>query len=371
MFEFHFKNIPCNLNIKKHYIDVGEKRINLNSNPKKNNTKIYYKISNKCNLSCIYCFQHNDKKPETISPIKNYKNVIKENINRDDVDIIVFGGEPLLDINKSALEFIFSLLDHNKQLSFFTNGCFSTNMYDLIKKFSKHIRHLVISIDGPEIIHNSRRVSNFNTYKTIISNAVKLKEQNIKFIFQINLDKNNILMIEELLSELDLIFNLNNINIMFNRVLGSKETLEEIEIIKIYHKMYKKYPSSNLILNSVVYKKLSSFITNEGIDRPRCGIGRRDMVFDFSTEKIYSCPQSVNTVIGSFTLDEVNINKNIQDEMYNISYKNCAKCNNCDYINFCSYGCFLENEHTPINCKVKIEDQIRYILTNFNDFFTV
>lgn len=132
-------------------------------------------FTQKCNMACTYCFE----------PDKNQKKMTKQQIidfvdNISATSLMVFGGEPLLDIDllstlydaieakqmdetlKQQLLKSFTLKDN-----LITNGTLIEKNLDIIKKY-----HFVlqISIDGPKELHNLNRIyrGGAGTYDDII-----------------------------------------------------------------------------------------------------------------------------------------------------------------------------------------------------------
>ncbi|MBU5591833.1 hypothetical protein KQI89_08645 [Clostridium sp. MSJ-4] len=162
---------------------------------------------------------------------------------------------------------------------------------------------------------------------------------------------------------------LQNIEIGLNKVLRDKSTINELELLKKYVNLISKYNNANLDINSKVYENISVYISGSGYNKSRCGIGDTTMIFDFLTNKIYSCPQEVNTEIGYFTNDTIKIDDVKKYEMCSVSNKNNAICSQCEYTKFCSFGCYLEKNNMHANCKDETEKVIKYIFENFETLF--
>ncbi len=111
-------------------------------------------LTNKCNLSCEYCYEKdyvNDK--HTLSE-KFLSDFIDNFNNEHDQSIVLFGGEPLLEIDK--IKFIYKYIEDNKiekklNFSTTTNGILLQNedTYNFIKSIilNKNFK-LEISYDG-------------------------------------------------------------------------------------------------------------------------------------------------------------------------------------------------------------------------------
>jgi len=168
-------------NIRTKY--TGKPRINL----------MYMVLTDECNFQCKYCFV------EQLIP-NNHKNMyMNTNIAEMAINlfaqlsngtkspsIIFYGGEPLLNVET----FEYSLIKISKlkeqgelpkdtKISIVTNGsCITSEIIDII---TSHNVSVSISLDGPQEIHDSARVTygNKGTYKFAIDAIHKLKNAGI------------------------------------------------------------------------------------------------------------------------------------------------------------------------------------------------
>lgn len=331
MFRFNYNGNKCGLNLEENYILIGKEKFELSDEELKHRKRIYYKITEACNLNCIYCFQKNDDKYSKDLEVNEYDKIISKHFKESDLEIIIFGGEPFIDKNIDNLKYLFSKADELNKLSFFTNGCYSNEITNLIGENKKKIKGLTISIDGPEMIHNKRRpyVGN-NSYKTILNNIFDLKKECIPFLIQVNVDSKNIDSIETLMDDLDSEFGLSNLEIVLNRVLRDNNSINEIELLVEFIHLIKKYDYAHLDINSRLYKNLAEYVSGNGFYKSRCGIGDTTIIFDFIKNKLYSCPQDITTEIGTFNKNEFTIDDIKKCEMCNVSRKNNENVKNAD-----------------------------------------
>ncbi|MBU5591834.1 4Fe-4S cluster-binding domain-containing protein [Clostridium sp. MSJ-4] len=106
-------------------------------------------------MNCVYCFQRYDNKDIKNIKIGEYSKIISKHIDDKENEIIIFGGEPFIDKNIENLQYLFDVANMKNKLSFFTNGCYSIKIDELIKNNKSSINHLTITLDGPERIHNN------------------------------------------------------------------------------------------------------------------------------------------------------------------------------------------------------------------------
>ena len=71
-------------------------------------------------------------------------------------EVFLFGGEPFLDVNINSLKAILDISEKNNIYAF-TNGYFSDNVRKLLLNYRKSFGTIIISVDGPRDLHNSRR----------------------------------------------------------------------------------------------------------------------------------------------------------------------------------------------------------------------
>lgn len=126
-------------------------------------------LTENCNLACKYCFEKHNTKIMTNEIIRKSLNYLFNNSlnsNKNSVNITLFGGEPLLNIQgvKEALEYGFFLSQINNipiSYSLITNA---TIMNDEVYKILRTYRDVVnlniqLSIDGIPDVHNKYRIT--------------------------------------------------------------------------------------------------------------------------------------------------------------------------------------------------------------------
>ncbi len=142
-----------------------------------------------CNFRCPYCFEGDaNLKKQVITPkqIDTALEVAGENVQT----ICLFGGEPLLPKTRPALEHLINKAP-DKTYQIFTNGYYLVEFLDLLSAIN--ISQILITLDGNEESHNSRRIlaNGKPTFKKIMDGVVKYLESGINIRIRMNLDKNN------------------------------------------------------------------------------------------------------------------------------------------------------------------------------------
>ncbi|MBM7562627.1 radical SAM protein with 4Fe4S-binding SPASM domain [Fusibacter tunisiensis] len=199
----------------------------LNDDNRINEVMIYLILSYECNMKCIYCFEKNKivSKQESIN-LKLLKNTLDEIIiiaDKSNVILTMYGGEPFVDNNLASMRLIFERLNEYSNIHFrmITNGFNILRYIKLIKRFHHKIHEFVITIDGPESVHNNRRYDQDGngTFKTIITNISVLIELKIKVVIRVNLDDSNYSVQNDFVHCLnELMFPENLIRIEYHRV---------------------------------------------------------------------------------------------------------------------------------------------------------
>jgi uncharacterized protein len=157
-----------------------------------------------CNFKCYYCFENTTVRKNEDALSMNVQNDIINFISKSitknhikEVNITWYGGEPLIQQRiifsmMGKINTICKVYDVKLRSSIVTNGVLLTpNVSGLL--YEHGIGKAQITIDGPETIHNKRRIYPANpteNYKIIIDNLLKANE-NIRFNIRINIDKAN------------------------------------------------------------------------------------------------------------------------------------------------------------------------------------
>ena len=162
-----------------------------------------------CNFRCKYCFETHPKGKMTSETQAALINFVEQRLARaKNFSVTWYGGEPLL-----AKEIIWSLsekfLELCEKFSVDYNAFIITNAslledsdIELLKKYK--INGAQITIDGPKEIHDSRRrnITNESTFDKLIDRVNVLMNSGLSVVVRINIDKENLESIDELLDTL-------------------------------------------------------------------------------------------------------------------------------------------------------------------------
>lgn len=142
--------------------------------------KITLQITQECNFRCEYCMysgsynnrEHSDKKMSFDIAKKAIDFLVKHSGNCEKVNIGFYGGEPLLEIEmiKKCIEYIEENLE-GKEISYSLTTNATLINDEIIEFFCKHNISLLISLDGPQYIHDQHRKfasNNKGTFNSVI-----------------------------------------------------------------------------------------------------------------------------------------------------------------------------------------------------------
>ncbi|GAX91223.1 radical SAM/SPASM domain-containing protein [Effusibacillus lacus] len=161
-----------------------------------------------CNFRCTYCYQTFPQGGMTAGIQTGIRRLAEEKSRfLNGLSVSWFGGEPLL-----ASDMIGNLsntfLNLSQKYGFHYSADISTNGYlmteDLFKRLLNwEIRRYMITIDGPEAVHDKRRAlcGGGNTFSRILSNLEKIKQVDGDFEIhlRVNIDMDNLDSVPELL----------------------------------------------------------------------------------------------------------------------------------------------------------------------------
>ena len=190
-----------------------------------------------CNFRCKYCFETH---PKGFMSAETQAALVKFVENRLDAvksfSVTWYGGEPLL-----AKDIIYSLSEK------FLEICAAKNVdYDAfiitnaslmddadVENFKRYkISGAQITIDGPREIHDARRknVTGESTFDKLIDRANALLNNDLTAIVRINIDKDNLARVDELLATLrEKISCYENLKIDFGQVTAFTDICRSIE----------------------------------------------------------------------------------------------------------------------------------------------
>jgi len=166
-----------------------------------------------CNLRCFYCFEENYHHLTTVMRKEDIDKIIRfmERIMGGKKDpvfrVVLEGGEPFLDHQEDILKYLFDKMTGFRRrykgfqgLSIFTNGENTAAYLGMLKSYRSVIEKVLITLAGPEKLHNSYRISYSaeGNYKNVIRTTSLLLKNGIPVLTVLNIDRNNIQCLPEI-----------------------------------------------------------------------------------------------------------------------------------------------------------------------------
>lgn len=302
-----------------------------------------------CNMACKYCYENGINRHMHITNdisdqlCRFIESLIDKNDNIKSVYVLLFGGEPTLRWKETiyAVEQIESLC-RERRLTFntgiVTNGYLLTaEKIDDLKRYS--CNSIQITLDGPEMVHNQRKTlkNGAGTFQQIINNMhAVLSADFLKSIdLRINIDRENISSIEELIHYLANEFETNQLDIslgVISKTINSSEDLNDLafspdeatqylcELFSVLDKYGFFVPDFYSFDGLCIAKSKNSFVVNADGNIFRCVsmVGHNELSFGNLND-----PENITVLNRQFESD---------------LYKHCID-KRCTFMPLCQTGC--------------------------------
>lgn len=325
-------------------------------------------LTDDCNLKCSYCYEGNKKNKSYMSEAtleKALDFIAKNNLPNDPIDLLLLGGEPLL--NKKMLFKTMNIINHKypeiKHLFRYqmtTNGILLDD--NTLKFIEDNQIELSISIDGDRETHNLNRksINGKDVYDIIFGNMQKLLQRQMPFSVRMTATANNVhLLYHNVRYFYEL--GIRKINIGMDE-LGDwdKKSLQvldqQLELLDTYY-LECFANDEDAVLNLYDYK-LSTFIFKR---RPvYCSAGSKEHLVINSKGEFYPCGYVANeplweegSVYTSFKRKE--FLSTVRTHVKKVS--SCIDCDiaftccgaKCGFLNFSRTGFLNVNDKTTCN----------------------
>lgn len=337
-------------------------------------------IAHDCNLRCKYCFADEGEykgKREIMTPEiakKAIDFVIKYSGPRKNIEIDLFGGEPLMAIDTVKEAVLYGKTagkEHGKNIRFtMTTNAMLLNE-DIMKFIDENIGNIVLSIDGRKCVNDKVRVraDGSGCYDTImpkIKEMVSMRDKNKQYYARGTFTRNNTDFFEDVMSLASEGFSeisIEPVVLPEDHPLSLRE--EDLPVIfeqydKLYEEMLKRHKEGNefkfyhfnvdLKGGPCIYKRISG-----------CGAGH-EYVAVTPTGDVYPCHQFVgNEMFKMGTIFDDKLDMSISDTFKNAHIYSKEECKNCWARYYCSGGCQANNYnfngdiHIPyhLGCKMQ------------------
>ena len=187
-----------------------------------------------CNLRCVYCYQ---KKSSSLMPRPIQQKIVdyveSQTPGLTGLHVVYFGGEPL--VGQRVIQYLageFQRLSGEKGFTYsagiITNGYLLTG--EIAKELAGYgVESGQVTLDGPKNIHDTRRPqeNGKGSYDRILENLGAAVEHIGKMSVRVNIDKNNISAIPELLDDLDKAGLRGKVNLYFGLVDNVTEACKD------------------------------------------------------------------------------------------------------------------------------------------------
>lgn len=312
----------------------------------------YILTSYYCNFACPYCFEGKVKeqqkflkKEKAAEIIQWLKNKAME-VNPEEVEIVFYGGEPLLNI--PVLEYIAEEMHHwlaetpwKFHFNIITNGALvSSELVDRLNPFG--LKSLRITIDGDREYHDQYRpfLSGKGTFDVIMAN-IKAVAHKTKVVIAGNFNANNY---ESLYRLLD-----------YFEAEGLKEKLAMVDFKPITerrdpvvsgtvtHPTYQcdtTHAEKMLTLKKELMRR--GFATSKALDAGGiCHFKAAEHQVIIDTDGvIFKCPAMVGRMDKSCgNVSDLKLSERYQEFMTFDLVEWKGKCRDCQYLPFCAGGC--------------------------------
>lgn len=218
---------------------LSNKRDELNESPYSIGFQILSTMS--CNFRCVYCYEGSHPNLQFMSLkvmdaiINHLKTTIRLKPTIKYLNICWYGGEPLLSMKQ--IEYLSSsFLDicNENNIQYFssivTNGYLLTRKnLDILSKLK--VSHCQVTLDGPEHIHNKRRLlkNGSGTYRRILNNLKYTISRMKGITVRVNIDNGNIFSVKDLFLDLQKNNILDNVKISLGRIQNIGTACRSIE----------------------------------------------------------------------------------------------------------------------------------------------
>lgn len=320
-------------------------------------------LSQACNLRCTYCYadggEYHNKGFMSLDTAKKSIDYVFENTKEDNISIILFGGEPLLDFKlfKDCVEYgKLKAKETGKTVNFSTttNGTLVTE--EIGRFLAENKFTVTLSIDGDEKTHNENRldVRCKGTYSTIMDKVNRyLNPRNVSARATLT---NVNTSIDEIYDHL---YSLKFGNIQISPSINMMNSEDYKKLALSYKKLIEKlkieFKEKNydyVVKSSNIYKILDR-LYNGGIREKFCGAVNNMIAVDIDGN-IFGCHRLVdekNSVIGNINSGYIENKKKILIDELTESGR-CEKCNDCWVQSLCGGGCPAENMSANNDFKV-------------------
>ncbi len=310
-------------------------------------------ITNKCNLSCLHCYNQDIPHGEDIIEPEDVERLLSslEHKLKDGGSFAILGGEPLLRADET-LEACLIARRYGLDPIISTNGTILPDGYP--KKLRRHSINLQVSLDGATPATNDE-IRGKGVFRTVEKNVKLLTKKKVHVILSMVVCQENIHELEDFLY-LGEKWGVKEVRFIPLKLIGKgqednltppsfKELVRRAAMFLSNNKKYQKYLLRDfftILMWQCIVCKHSEY----------CGMGSKTLFMD-SDGGLYPCP---NMCDEKFLFGNIRNKRNLEKvwhesdvlldirETCNVHTMN-PKCSNCAVRNWCAGGCRGETYH--------------------------
>lgn len=351
-----------------YYTEKKEKIMAITENRTKIHTII---VTYQCNFKCDYCFEKfNNSKTMDWKMV----DIVFKHIREFDKDkqyknpIGLFGGEPLMMENRELVEYI---LDQGASLGykFFipTNGYSLERYSNLLHNYQ--FKTIQVTLDGPEFIHNQRRIlkgSTKGTYQQIFQGICKALDLDLPISIRINIDETNVQYLNQLITSFQRYkwFKYPNFRAYLSPCRSdSGRCFRDFRPERLNQIWQNLDPEHRKLVH----------LTQEPARRIKPSIYNCEacfcQLFYDPSGLLYPCAEAINNpemIIGSY-LPKIEFNHTYQLLLNRHSFNQDSSCSRCNNFQICASGCpyrALLDKGTVSHQDCDSFEEIKYYLKN-------
>lgn len=301
---------------------------------------VYLGLTDNCNFRCQYCYakcgEIVDEKPKSILDMNDYKNIINKIKDYGFIEVVLTGGEPLL--NPNTFEIAKYAKERGLICGILTNGSLIKHYnIDLFKNFD----YVKISIDSHDKETNDLVRGN-GSYNKIIEGIKLLRKNNINVDIGSVITKFNKDNLKELILYLNKEFGVKTHTIVNHIPIGRGATdklgctFDEIQKCdEVIFKTKLRLAEKNL------YTVIQDFFFPDNSLKMFCGMGASE-IFVNKNGDVYPCRMTYDSeyLLGNIIESDLSIIlKNVIENNKKLCVDNLEGCKSCNYRYLCGGGC--------------------------------
>jgi uncharacterized protein len=319
-------------------------------------------VTNKCNLSCTYCFEKG--KNDVFMSVEDALKIVDMSYTELEGDkrfmVNIFGGEPFLN-----WEVIEAVCNHIREQNYKARVGITTNLTILtdhmIDVIEDHEVYLLTSIDGVKEVHDKHRC---DSYDVVVNNLQRLIKRKLFYLIETRMTVSPD-TVQHLFTGVQSLFNMGINNICSCLVTDQEWTEEQLNTLKdqteqvldfYFNVLNDVNNKRNLSMKLVDDYLVASLEPNVIIDKNMCAVGTNRWCAISPTGDVYGCHQQItdpklgeSEKIGNI-FEGVDENKVVEVPQAKFDR---PECRDCVAISMCKSGCPSQNMiencdfHTP------------------------